>query len=219
MSDTERHASLSAPRDVTPDVPSTTMTRDRLDQVSGHLPRDPPTPPSHADYGDYTVLEEPLGSAKHIRVVGIGAGASGINMIRTLRLKLQNFEHVVYEKNVSVGGTWFENRYPGCRCDVPSHSYQFSWRPNRSWTNFFSPAEEIAAYLCQICEDEDMTSVIKTRHQVVSARWNEGKGLWRLRILNLDTGEEFGDYANFVVDASGILKYAHSPALLMCPGG
>lgn len=74
----------------------------------------------------YEVTEQPLGTTRHIRLVTIGAGASGINLIRTLRLHLTDYEHVVYEKNAKVGGTWFENRYPGCRCDIPSHNYQFS---------------------------------------------------------------------------------------------
>ncbi|KAI3334759.1 hypothetical protein F4824DRAFT_178976 [Ustulina deusta] len=154
----------------------------------------------------YSVLEQPLGTAKHVRIVGIGAGASGLNMIRTLRRNLKNYEHVVYEKNSKIGGTWFENRYPGCRCDVPSHNYQFSWRPNPEWANFFSPAEEIEQYLDRICEEEHMMDAIKTRHRVVGAWWNESRGLWDLRVQNLETGEEFRDHANFIIDASGILN-------------
>ncbi|KAI0874121.1 hypothetical protein GGS24DRAFT_490247 [Hypoxylon argillaceum] len=154
----------------------------------------------------YSVLEQPLGTAKHVRIVGIGAGASGLNMIRTLRRNLKNYEHIVYEKNSKVGGTWFENRYPGCRCDVPSHNYQFSWRPNPEWSNFFSPAEEIEKYLDRICEEEHMADVIKTRHRVTGAWWNESRGLWDLSVQNLETGVEFRDHANFIVDASGILN-------------
>ncbi|CAK7202767.1 hypothetical protein SEUCBS139899_005494 [Sporothrix eucalyptigena] len=156
----------------------------------------------------YTIKEAPLGTTRQIRIVGIGAGASGINMVRTLKLRLKdNYDHVVYEKNTGVGGTWHENRYPGCRCDIPSHNYQFSWRPNREWTNFFSPAEEINAYLCRICEDEGMSdSVIKTEHEVISAHWNEAQGRWLLVVAHLRTGEQFSDYADFLIDASGILN-------------
>ncbi|KAI2618461.1 hypothetical protein GGR54DRAFT_156842 [Hypoxylon sp. NC1633] len=154
----------------------------------------------------YAIREQPLGSAKHVRIVGIGAGASGINMIRTLRKTLVNYEHVIYEKNEKVGGTWFENRYPGCRCDVPSHNYQFSWRPNPEWSNFFSPAAEIEQYLTRICEEGHMMDTIKTRHQVVGAWWDEARGLWDLSVRNLETGKEFKDQANFLVDASGILN-------------
>lgn len=154
----------------------------------------------------YTVREQPLGSTRHIRIVGIGAGASGLNLIRTLRLNLTDYEVVIYEKNTDVGGTWLENRYPGCRCDIPSHSYQFSWRPKKNWTNFFSGADEIGEYLCQVCDEEGMRDSIKTSHQVVSAKWNEDDGKWELVVRNLETGEEFNDYATFLVDGTGILK-------------
>lgn len=154
----------------------------------------------------YTVREQPLGSTRHIRIVGIGAGASGLNLIRTLRLNLTDYEVLIYEKNADVGGTWLENRYPGCRCDVPSHSYQFSWRPKKNWTNFFSGADEIGEYLCQVCDEEGMRDSIKTSHQVVSAKWNEDDGKWELVVRNLETGEEFNDYTTFLVDGTGILK-------------
>ncbi|KAJ1331135.1 hydroxyversicolorone monooxygenase [Microdochium nivale] len=159
-----------------------------------------------SEKGAYRVEEKPLGAAKHVRIVGIGAGASGINMVRTLRQNLTNFEHVIYEKNSKAGGTWFENRYPGCRCDVPSHNYQFSWRPNPSWSNFCSPAEEIERYLDDIVKSEHMTGLIHMSHQVVSAEWNEQRGVWALVVRDLQNGVEFEDEANFLVDASGILN-------------
>lgn len=156
--------------------------------------------------GAYKILEEPLGSSKPIRIIMIGAGASGLNMIRTLRLGLFNFELVVYEKNQDIGGTWFENRYPGCRCDVPSHNYQFSWRANHEWSNFFSPAKEIQEYLCRICDEEGMRDVIKTSHRVSSARWDEEGGIWHVVVQNEKTNEEFDDRANFLLDGTGILN-------------
>jgi len=154
----------------------------------------------------YTVQEKPLGSTRHIRIVGIGAGASGLNLLRTLRLNLTDYEVTIYEKNADVGGTWFENRYPGCRCDVPSHSYQFSWRQKKDWTNFHSGAEEIGSYLCRVCDEEGMRESIQTSHQVHSAWWDERRGHWELVVRDLQTGEEFGDIANFLVDGTGILK-------------
>lgn len=185
------------------------MTRIKAPHASGHGTKR--TNGSTNGYGTaakapYAIREEALGTPKHVRIVGIGAGASGINLIRTVRKSMTNYEHVVYEKNESVGGTWFENRYPGCRCDVPSHNYQFSWRPNHEWSNFFSPAAEIGEYLERICEDEKMMDVIKLRHKVIGATWVEKRGLWDLKVQNLETGEEFRDEANFLVDASGILK-------------
>jgi hypothetical protein len=64
----------------------------------------------HGDDDVYTVTEAPLGTSQKLRVVTIGAGASGLNMARHIELHLENVEHVIYEKNPEVGGTWFENR-------------------------------------------------------------------------------------------------------------
>lgn len=179
------------------------MSRDRHDHgCAADEPQRFTMPLKHT----YTVQEKPLGSTRHIRIVGVGAGASGLNMIRTLRLNLTDYELVVYEKNADVGGTWLENRYPGCRCDVPSHNYQFSWKPKHDWSNFHAPAEEIGEYLRQVCDDEGMRDTIKTSHQIVSAVWNEKAGQWNLVVRDLETGVEFTDYANFLVDATGVLK-------------
>jgi len=156
--------------------------------------------------GTYSISEAPLGTARRIRIVTIGGGASGINMIRTLRQTLTDYEHIVYEKNPSIGGTWYENRYPGCKCDVPAHNYQYSWRHNPSWSTFFASAQEIEQYLCTVCEEEKMGPSIKTSHQVKGANWNEEKGVWELEIQNTETGEAFQDYGHFLLDATGILK-------------
>ncbi|KAI1329152.1 hypothetical protein F5Y16DRAFT_113280 [Xylariaceae sp. FL0255] len=191
------------------------MTRRKVVQLSPSHPTKEPHVTNDVDTArkPYSILEQPLGTKKHVRIVGIGAGASGLNMIRTLRRNLTNYEHVVYEKNPKVGGTWYENRYPGCKCDVPSHNYQFSWRHNPEWTNFFSPAEEIEKYLDQIYEEEHMTDSIRTNHKIVGARWDESRGLWDIKVQNLETGKEFMDYANFLIDASGILNNWRWPSI------
>jgi len=174
----------------------------RLAQITNQL-----APDANAiKKSDYAVLEQPIGTTRRLRVACVGAGMSGMNMIRTLRLHLTNYEHVVYEKNPQVGGTWYENRYPGCKCDVPSHNYQFSWRPNPEWSEFFSPASEIQEYLCRVCEEEKMGEVIKFEHLVNRAEWREETGTWRLSVLNQRTNETFEDYCHFLLDGSGILK-------------
>jgi cation diffusion facilitator CzcD-associated flavoprotein CzcO len=154
----------------------------------------------------YKMNEQPLGTASKIRIITIGAGASGLNVIRTLRKQLTNYEHVIYEKNPKVGGTWYENRYPGCKCDIPSHNYQFSWKPNHGWSSFFSPAEEIEAYLCRLYAEEDIQHHIKLEHEVVGAYWNENSGQWKVSIKNLKMGNSFEDHCEFLLNASGILK-------------
>jgi hypothetical protein len=66
----------------------------------------------------YTVSEDPIGTIRPIRIIGIGAGASGINLAYQVKNHMKKTDVVIYEKNPSVGGTWYENRYPGCKCDI-----------------------------------------------------------------------------------------------------
>lgn len=174
--------------------------------MTGHGCHDSPSTNHDRQFTTYTVDERPLGTSKHLRIICVGAGVSGINLVRTLRLNLKDYEAVVYDKNEGVGGTWFENRYPGCKCDIPSHCYQYSWRPNKGWSNFFSTAEEIEAYLCKVCKEENIMQSIKLSHQVLAARWDEVQGRWNVRIRNLRTGEDFDDSADFLVNGCGILK-------------
>ncbi|RDL41620.1 FAD protein [Venustampulla echinocandica] len=172
--------------------------------------------PSMPHTNTYSVSEKPLGTARHVRIVTIGAGASGINMIRTLRGKLTDYEHVVYDKNPSIGGTWYENKYPGCVCDIPAHNYQFSWNHNPSWSGFLAGTDEIERYLCKVCEDENMGPSIKTSHRVTSAIWNENKAIWELQVENLEDGKTFSDSCHFLLNATGILnnwKWPNIPGL------
>ena len=127
-------------------------------------------------------------------------------MIRTLRETLTNFSHVVYEKNPAVGGTWYENRYPGCMCDIPAHNYQFSWKPNPEWSSFFAPAPEIETYLERIVEEEGLGEAIMLGCRVCEARWDEMSAVWRVKVKEVESGRVVEDYCHFLLDASGILK-------------
>lgn len=83
----------------------------------------------------YQIVEKALGEPRDLRIITVGAGASGLNLAHQIDRHMQRVIHVVYEKNPEVGGTWYENKYPGCACDIPSHNYQFTWEPNPEWTN------------------------------------------------------------------------------------
>ncbi|HVD58649.1 MAG TPA: NAD(P)-binding protein, partial [Thermoleophilaceae bacterium] len=82
----------------------------------------------------------------HHRIAIVGSGFSGIGMaVRLMRDGEHDF--VLLERASELGGTWRDNTYPGCRCDVPSHLYSFSFAPNPSWSSTFSPQPEILDYL------------------------------------------------------------------------
>ena len=81
----------------------------------------------------------------------IGAGFSGIAMGAKMK-RAGRDDFLILEKADEVGGTWRDNTYPGCACDVPSHVYSFSFAPNPSWSSTFSPQPEIQAYLRDVAE-------------------------------------------------------------------
>ncbi|PVH75074.1 FAD/NAD(P)-binding domain-containing protein [Cadophora sp. DSE1049] len=157
-------------------------------------------------YAEYKVEEHAIGDPRHLRIVTIGAGAAGLNMARHLELHMQNFEHVIYEKNGDVGGTWYENRYPGCACDIPSHNYQFTWEPNPEWNHFYSPASEILQYFRQLAQKYELYKYIKLSHKIVGATWDEDGGIWNLEVEDLSSGNIIRDWCHFLINGSGVLN-------------
>ncbi len=88
---------------------------------------------------------------EHVRVAVIGSGFGGLGAaVRLRREGVTDF--VVLERADSVGGTWRDNSYPGCACDVPSHLYSFSFAPNPDWPRTFSGQEHIRAYLEHVAD-------------------------------------------------------------------
>lgn len=111
-----------------------------------------------------------------IRIIHVGAGAAGILTAYKAKKLLRNFSLVCYEKNAGVGGTWYENRYPGCGCDVPAHSYSFAFEPNPDWSGFYVGAAEILAYMENFVEKHRLHGFIQLETAVVSAEWDEPAG-------------------------------------------
>ncbi|GFN20563.1 hypothetical protein AtubIFM55763_005711 [Aspergillus tubingensis] len=175
--------------------------------------------PSDRGYTVYSHLinEPPLG--KPFKIIMMGAGASGIDFLHYAPSALAGLgvEIVCYEKNADIGGTWYENRYPGCACDVPSIAYSFPWRPNPNWSSFYSSAKEIWEYLKQIVVEEDMMKYITLNTRVVSAIWNEEKSKWVVK-LQQDTPcvKEWEDECDVLINGAGFLnswKWPDTPGL------
>jgi cation diffusion facilitator CzcD-associated flavoprotein CzcO len=115
----------------------------------------------------------------------VGAGFSGIAMGAKLRRSGRN-DFVVLERGEDVGGTWRDNDYPGCACDVPSHVYSFSFAPNPEWSSTFSPQSEIHAYLRDVAGREGVLSRTHFGCELTGARWDEASQRW---ILSTSDGE------------------------------
>ncbi|KAI0296315.1 FAD/NAD-binding domain-containing protein [Multifurca ochricompacta] len=143
-----------------------------------------------------------------IKVVCIGAGFCGILAAIRFAQKVPNIELTVYEKEKGIGGTWFVNKYPGLACDIPSHSYQYSFETNVHWSGFYASGPEILAYLNRVVEKYKLMRHIKLQHELTQASWDEVTGKWNLKIRR-DDGDrdaaEIEDTADLLFLGVGIL--------------
>jgi cation diffusion facilitator CzcD-associated flavoprotein CzcO len=113
----------------------------------------------------------------HHRTVILGTGFSGLGMaIRLLKDGERDF--VLLERAGEIGGTWRDNTYPGCRCDVPSHLYSFSFAPNPNWSSTFSPQAEILDYLRGVAERFGVLPHVRFHTELESAEWDEDGSRW-----------------------------------------
>jgi cation diffusion facilitator CzcD-associated flavoprotein CzcO len=116
----------------------------------------------------------------HVRVAVLGSGFSGIGMaVRLLEAGLRDV--VVLERADALGGTWRDNTYPGCACDVPSHLYSFSFAPNPDWSHSFSRQPEIRAYLEDVAQRFGVLPLLHLSTDVVAGRWDDARQCWHLQ--------------------------------------
>ena len=133
------------------------------------------------DLPDRLIPTRPNDAACDIAI--IGSGFSGLAMgIRLKQAGVDDF--LIFEKAGSVGGTWRDNHYPGCACDVQSHLYSFSFAPNPSWSRMFSPQPEIRRYLEHSAETFGLSSHLRFGHELKQAVWDASAGVWRLEMAD-----------------------------------
>jgi cation diffusion facilitator CzcD-associated flavoprotein CzcO len=115
----------------------------------------------------------------HFRVAIAGTGFAGIGM--AIRLQQEGVhDFVLLERAGDFGGTWRDNSYPGCRCDVPSHLYSFSFEPNPDWSESFSRQPEIEAYLVRTAEKHGLRAKTRFGHEVLEAAWEAERARWAI---------------------------------------
>ncbi|KAI1438324.1 flavin-binding monooxygenase [Xylaria sp. CBS 124048] len=154
----------------------------------------------------FTLKDAPLDGHSRIKVRVVGAGLSGIYLGIRISQRLRNVDLQIYDRNAGLGGTWWENKYPGVACDVPSHSYQYTFNPNPNWSSFHAPGHEILAYIRETAEKFGVTRFVKLSHEVTSCKWNDETKRWLLEVRRGDTKETFQDDANVLVVANGKLN-------------
>lgn len=145
-------------------------------------------------------------------VVVIGAGFSGV--AAAIKLKEAGIPFVVVEKNPDVGGTWFENTYPGLGVDTPCHFYSYAFEPNAEWSSYFAEGSEILAYIRKCADKHGIRQHIRFNEELVSAHFDEAANRWVVRTRGKD-GADHEIVCNALFSGAGILN---RPMLPNIPG-
>lgn len=145
-----------------------------------------------------------------------GLTSAGICIAIDLLRQDKASKFVIIEKGNAIGGTWNDNQYPGCCCDVWSHLYSLSFEPNPEWTREYPGQEEIHQYLKKVCHKWGLYSYIRFNTQVEEARWQEQSKEW-FTFVKVTGGKaaEFGESytikSSYLVSAVGQLNTPRWP--------
>jgi cation diffusion facilitator CzcD-associated flavoprotein CzcO len=159
------------------------------------------TAPARSNAGDQQDQQD-----QQVRVAVIGTGFAGIGAgIRLSQIGIDDY--VLLERADAVGGTWRDNTYPGCGCDVPSHLYSFSFAPNPRWPRSFSRQPDIRQYLEDVTDRYGLRPHIRFNAEVLEAVWSDGERRWTIRTTNGTLT------ADFLITGAGPLSNAKIPDL------
>ena len=122
------------------------------------------------------------------RIIILGAGLGGI--AAAIRLQEAGYRNLtILERNAKVGGTWFENAYPGCACDVPVALYQYSFAQSFNWTRLYPQAAEIQAYTEEIVDRYQLRPCLHLAEEATEARWDKTAKVWQVTTSKGETLE------------------------------
>ncbi len=153
-----------------------------------------------------------LSARQAFPVVVIGCGQSGL--LAGIRLKEAGIPFTIIEKNSGVGGTWFENSYPGARVDVGNHFYCYSFEPSNEWTEFFAQQPELQSYFNAVMARNAIEPHVRFDTEVLGATWSEPSATWTVRVRGAD-GSLDTLVARAVISAVGQLN---TPLIPEIPG-
>jgi cation diffusion facilitator CzcD-associated flavoprotein CzcO len=140
----------------------------------------------------------PAKSALRVLVVGTGFGGIGMGVA----LKQAGFRNLtIVSKAGGIGGVWWDNRYPGAACDVPSSLYSFSFEPNFDWSRSHGTHDEIRRYLEHCVRKYGLTPHLRFNTEIVEARFDDAASVWRVLTSDGQTLE-----AEVLVSACGLFN-------------
>jgi 4-hydroxyacetophenone monooxygenase len=144
------------------------------------------------------------------RVLIIGAGMSGL--CAAIRLKQAGVSFSIVEKNATVGGTWYENSYPGCGVDTPNHFYSYSFAPYHDWSLLFAKRRELWDYFERVADEYGIRERVRFNTEVESAVFDENANVWRVVAKTAD-GTTVRLAANVVISCVGVLNRPKIPEI------
>lgn len=159
-------------------------------------------------FGEETFLDhEPYNLPPGFKVLIIGAGVSGL--CAAINLQMAGIPYEIIERNPTVGGVWWENRYPGAGVDTPNHLYAFSFAPY-DWEKYFCLRDELHGYLEHVSRKFDVRKNIRFETSVNRIEYHEATQSWTAEVVNPDGSNEILD-ANVVISAAGVFNPTVEP--------
>jgi len=145
----------------------------------------------------------------NLEVLIIGAGMSGI--LAAIKLAERGIKFKIYEKNIDIGGTWFENKYPGSRVDIANHFYSYSFEENNLWSEHFSQQPELLDYFKKCFRNYNIQKHTHFETQVVSMNFDESTQLWS--VLSQRKENEKEEKINIIISCVGQLSQPKIPEI------
>ncbi len=157
-----------------------------------------------AEGGEVAALRSVDAAAREaFEVLIIGAGISGL--LAAIRLQQAGVPYTLVDKNAGVGGTWYENRYPGARVDVGNHFYSYSFHLDDDWSEFFSRQPELQRYFERCLHTYGVDRHVRYQSEVRRATWIEDRACWRVEVVTADGASEVIE-ARALISAVGQLN-------------
>ncbi len=156
---------------------------------------------SHDSKSDFETTKSSL------EVLIVGAGMSGI--LAAIKLAERGIEYKIYEKNADLGGTWYENRYPGSRVDIANHFYSYSFEENHQWSEHFSQQPELLDYFKRCFDKYDIQKNTYFETQVTDMKFDDITQTWK--VASICNGSRNQETINIIISCVGQLNHPKIP--------